>query len=156
MARALLSAVVLLASMPNCTDLYSAATHGVQAPVVTTDQRSTTAVPDPQGVRVSIVLNAQNPNAFPIQVDSVDYQVAINGTPVFAGTQEGATVDEDSSEKVTLSGVVDMHQAVFATLRSGQTVPLTVTGVAHADSPAGLAVDVSFKGTDSFVVPTLP
>jgi LEA14-like dessication related protein len=156
MVRALLSAVVLLASMPNCTDLYSAATHGVQAPVVTTDQSATTAAPDPAGVRISVVLNAQNPNAFPIQVDSVDYQVAINGTPAFAGTQEGTTVDEDSSETVTVSGVVDMHQAVFATLHPGQTVALTVTGVAHADSPAGLAVDVSFRGTDSLVVPTLP
>jgi LEA14-like dessication related protein len=147
----MLLATGLLASIPNCTDLYSIATHGLTAPVLTS--QNATATSETSGVRVTIALTAQNPNDFPISLDSVDYQVAVSGTQVFAGTQEGLTVDEDAAESVQLSGVVDVSQPVFKTFRSGQTVPFTVTGVAHVDSPAGVPIDFAFTTSDSFVVP---
>ena len=149
--RAILLATSLLASVPNCTDLYSVATHGLAAPVLTSEKAD--AGPTPAGVQVTISLTARNPNDFPIALDSVDYQVSISGTQVFTGTQEGLTVDEDASELVQLSGVVDVSQPVFKTFRSGQTVPFTVTGVAHVDSPAGVPVDFAFTTANSFVVP---
>ena len=149
--RAILLATGLLASIPNCTDLNSVATHGFTAPVLTSE--TATATSETGGVRVTISLTAQNPNAFPIALDSVDYQVSVSGTQVFTGTQEGLTVDEDSTERVQLSGVVDVSQPIFKTFRSGQTVPFTVTGVAHVDSPAGVPIDFAFTTTNSFVVP---
>jgi LEA14-like dessication related protein len=149
--RAILLATGLLASVPNCTDLYSVATHGLTAPVLTS--QNATATSETTGVRVTISLSAQNPNDFPIALDSVDYQVSVSGTQVFTGTQEGLTVDEDATEAVQLSGVVDVSQPIFKTFRSGQTVPFTVTGVAHVDSPAGVPIDFAFTTTNSFVVP---
>jgi hypothetical protein len=129
------------------------------APVVTSDADAGTAVSEDGGVRVTIVLTAQNPNDFPISVDGVDYQVAIfqagsdAGTQVFAGTQEGLTVDENATDTVTVSGLVDTSQPIFKTFRTNQTVPFVITGVAHVDSPAGVAVDFAFSANDSFVVP---
>jgi hypothetical protein len=148
---------MLLASVPNCTDLYSVATHGLSAPVLTSESPTATSVPT--GVQVSIKIQARNPNDFPISVDSVDYQVAVlpagsdAGTQVFAGTQEGLTIDEGATDTVPVSGVVDTSQPIFKTFRTGQTVPFVITGVAHVDSPAGVAVDFAFSATDSFVVP---
>jgi hypothetical protein len=129
------------------------------APVVTSDVDAGTAVSEDGGVRVTIVLAAQNPNDFPISVDSVDYQVAVltagsdAGTQVFAGTQDGLTVDENATDTVKVSGLVDTSQPIFRTFRTGQTLPLVITGVAHVDSPAGVAVDFAFSANDSFVVP---
>jgi LEA14-like dessication related protein len=155
MMRAALAVTALLASVPNCTDVYSVATHGISSPVLTS--QNATASSEPAGVRVSISLTAQNPNDFPISLDSVDYQVSVQGSQVFAGTQDGLTVDEGATETVNLSGVVDVSQAVFKTFRPRQTVPFTVTGVAHVDSPAGVPVDFAFTTSNSFVVPdTLP
>ena len=47
----------------------------------------------------------------------------------------GVTVDEQSTETVTLSGVVPITSRVAP----GSTVSYTVTGTVHADSPAGVA-----------------
>jgi LEA14-like dessication related protein len=149
--RAILLATGILASVPNCTDLYSVATHGLTAPVLTSP--TATAASEPGGVRVTIALTAQNPNDIPIALDSVDYQVAISGTQVFSGSQEGLTVDEQTTETVHLSGVVDVSQPIFKTFHGGQTVPFTVTGVAHVDSPAGVPIDFAFATNNSFVVP---
>jgi hypothetical protein len=149
--RAILLATGLLASVPNCTDLYSVATHGLTAPVLTSQKA--TAASEAGGVRVSIVLTAQNPNDIPNALDSIDYQVSISGTQVFAGSQEGLTVDEQTTETVQLSGVVDITQPIFKTFRSREPVTFTVTGVAHVDSPAGVPVDFAFTTNNSFVVP---
>ncbi|HEX4382509.1 MAG TPA: LEA type 2 family protein [Myxococcales bacterium] len=115
--------------------------------------QTATAASEAGGVRVTISLTAQNPNDFPISLDSVDYQVSVQGSQVFAGNQDGLTVDEDATETVLVSGVVDVNQPVFKTFRPGQTVPFTVTGVAHVDSPAGVPVDFAFTTNNSFVVP---
>ena len=150
--RATLAALTLLASVPNCTDLYSLATHGLSNPVITTQPSGATAVAAPGGARVTIPLLVQNPNDFPISVESVDYTVTVNGGQGFSGTQEATTVDESSTETVEVSGLVP--SATFRGLRGGQTVTFTVTGVAHADSPAGINIDVAFTAGDSFVVPS--
>jgi len=157
MMRVTIAAAMVMASVPNCTDLYSVATHGVTSPVVTADSSKVTAAADPAGnVHVTIPLTATNPNDFPISLDSVDYQVFLDATqtsPVFTGTQEGLTVDEHSTEVVKVSGVVPTSVVTSMRFTHAQTVPFTVTGVAHVDSPAGVAVDFAFTATSAFVVP---
>jgi LEA14-like dessication related protein len=156
MMRVTIAAAMVMASVPNCTDLYSVATHGLTSPVVTTDSSKVTAAADPAGVRVNIQFTATNPNDFPISLDSVDYQVFLDATqtsPVFTGTQEGLTVDEHSTEVVKVSGVVPTSVVTSMRFTHNQPVPFTVTGVAHVDSPAGVAVDFAFTATSAFVVP---
>jgi LEA14-like dessication related protein len=157
MMRATLAVTMLLASMPNCTDLYSVATHGLTTPTVTTDpQHAPFPTLDSAGLRINIPLAATNPNAFPISVDSVDYQVFLDpapAAPAFTGTQEGTTVDEQSSETVTVGGVIPLSVVTSRRFTRGQTVNFTVTGTAHVDSPAGVAIDVAFAASSSFVVP---
>jgi LEA14-like dessication related protein len=151
--RAILCSVTLLASIPNCTDLYSIATHGLSTPVVTTPS-SVTPTPDPQGLRLTIPITVQNPNDIPISIDSVDYTVTVtsggNNAPGFSGTQDAVTVDEHSTETVPLSGVIPPSTLVG--LRPGTTT-FTVNGTVHADSPAGIAIDVTFSGNGSFATP---
>jgi hypothetical protein len=157
MVRATIAATMLLASVPNCTDLYSVATHGLTAPTVTLDpQKPPFPAQDPAGIRVTIPLIATNPNTFPISVDSVDYQVLLDpspASPVFTGTQEGVTVDEHSTDALTVGGVIPTSVITSRRFTRGQIVPFTVTGTAHVDSPAGIAIDVAFTASSSFQVP---
>lgn len=151
--RATLSvALTLLASIPNCTDLYSIATHGLQTPVVTTQDAK--PAPDPAGLRLTIPITVQNPNDVPISLDSVDYTVSVtsggNTTPGFSGTQDAPTVDEHSTETVPLSGVIP--PSTLLGLRPGTTT-FVINGTVHADSPAGIAIDVTFTGSGSFTTP---
>jgi LEA14-like dessication related protein len=149
MVRAILAATMLLSSVPNCTDLYSIATHGLTAPTVTST--SATAALDPGGVRLTIVLTAQNPNDFPISMDSVDYTVSLAGAAAFEGTQEGVTIDERSTDTVTVAGVVPLSAILKAAI--AQTAAFTVTGIAHVDSPAGVSIDFHFAADGSFTLP---
>ena len=84
MVRTSLAVCLLLASAPSCPDLYSLATHGFSVPTVSA--ANATAALDTAGLRVTVQFTAANPNPFPIALTSVDYQVALQGQPVFAGT----------------------------------------------------------------------
>ncbi|HEY2031031.1 MAG TPA: LEA type 2 family protein [Myxococcales bacterium] len=145
--------MTLLASIPNCTDLYSIATHGLNTPVVNT-QQSASVAPDPGGLRLTIPITVQNPNDIPIALDSVDYTVSVTSggstAPGFSGSQDAVTVDEHSSETVELSGVIP--PSTLLGLRPGTTT-YTISGTVHADSPAGIAIDVTFTGGGSFSTP---
>jgi hypothetical protein len=153
MLRVTLLATVLLASAPSCPDLYSLATHGFSQPTVTNSGANATAVSG--GIQVSIALSATNPNQFPITLDSVDYTVSMNDSQVFTGTQSGLTVGENSSGSLTVSGVVSSSQPGFQQLRPGQSVPYTIAGTAHFDSPAGVPVEVGFQVDGSVTVPSV-
>jgi LEA14-like dessication related protein len=156
MVRATLAATMLLASVPNCTDLYSLATHGLNQPVVTA-QSGATATPAGSNASVTIPLLVNNPNDFPISVDSVDYAVTFSTPCVFpapatqtgtgfSGTQEGVTVDEQTEEVVTIRQTIPL--SAFPTTATG--LNYTICGVAHADSPAGVQIDVAFSATSTF------
>ena len=155
MVRASLAVSVLLASAPSCPDLYSLATHGFEVP--TLDGATATALPAPGGLLVTVAFTATNPNPYPIQLSSVDYQVALLGHTVFTGTQQDPSVPEHGKSTLDLIGIVDPRDPAYASLRPGQVQTYTITGTAHVESPAGVPVDVDFEGTGSFVVPaTLP
>jgi len=155
MLRVSLAVCVLLASVPSCPDLYSLATHGFTVPTV--DGATATAAVDPAGLRVTVAFTATNPNPFPITLSAVDYTVSMQGTTVFTGTQNDPSVPEHGSSKLDLSGVINIADPVYRTLRPGQSSSYTISGTAHVDSPAGVPVDVEFEGAGSFIVPgTLP
>ena len=155
MLRVSLAVCVLLASAPSCPDLYSLATHGFTVPTV--DGATATAAVDPAGLRVTVAFTATNPNPFPITLSAVDYTVSMQGTTVFTGTQNDPSVPEHGSSKLDLSGVINIADPVYRTLRPGQSSSYTISGTAHVDSPAGVPVDVEFEGAGSFIVPgTLP
>jgi len=148
MVRASLLVSVLMAAAPSCPDLYSLATHGFTAPTV--DMTKATAAPDPAGLRVFVSLTAVNPNPYPISLSGVDYQVAVQGAVVLAGTEPALEVPESGGQStVQFSGVIPT-----AGLAPGQTVVYTVSGAAHLDSPAGVPVDVEFSDHGTFVVPS--
>src|SRR5438067_2012480 len=112
---------------------------------------------DPAGLRVTVAFTATNPNPFPITLSAVDYTVSMQGTTVFTGTQNDPSVPEHGSSKLDLSGVINIADPVYRTLRPGQSSSYTISGTAHVDSPAGVPVDVEFEGAGSFIVPgTLP
>jgi hypothetical protein len=69
----------------------------------------------------------------------------------FSGTQEGVTVDEETEEVVTIQQTIPL--SAFPTTATG--LSYTICGVAHADSPAGLQIDVSFSATSTFTVGNL-
>lgn len=155
MMRATLAVAALLASAPNCPDLYSIAAHGFTVP--TLEARNAAAAPDGAGVQLSIDLGAHNPNPFPIEVSGVDYDLAIEGTPAFSGSQQGITVAEKGDGGLPLRGVLATSSPAFQHLRPGQTVRYALTGTAHVASPAGIPVDVQYSTGGSFLVPsTLP
>jgi len=155
MLRVSLAVCVLLASAPSCPDLYSLATHGFTVPTV--DGATATAAVDPAGLRVTVAFTATNPNPFPITLSAVDYTVSMQGTTVFTGTQNDPSVPEHGSSKLDLSGVINIADPVYRTLRPGQSSSYTISGTAHVDSPAGVPVDVEFEGAGAFMVPgTLP
>ena len=145
-------AVCFLLAAPSCPDLYSLATHGFVVP--TLDAPTGTATPDPAGVRVDIKLSADNPNPFPLSMSGVDYTVALQGTPVFAGSAADPELPEHASGTVDLIGVVDATSPTYRGLRPGQTVPYTIGGTAHVSSPAGVPIDVEFDLKGTFVVPS--
>lgn len=149
--RAPLAACVLLASVPNCPDLYALATHGFEAPTV--DAMSATAALDPAGLRVRIRFVAHNPNPYPIALTSVDYQVSLQGEPAFAGSQADPAVPEHGEATLHLDGLLEFRSAAYRSLRPGQTATYAITGTAHIDSPAGVPADVEFEQDGSFVVP---
>ena len=150
MVRVALAA--LLASVPNCPDLYSVATHGFEVPSL--DGATATAAPDPAGLRVTVAFTATNRNPYPITLSSVDYQVALQGTTAFAGTQLDPSVPQNGSSRLDLVGVIDPANPVYRTMQPGQSQPYTITGTAHVDSPAGVPIDVEFQGDGTFIVPT--
>jgi hypothetical protein len=155
MLRATLAAAFLLGSAPSCPDLYSVATHGFTMPALATE--GATAVPDARGLNVAISFVTRNPNPFPIEVSGVDFQVALNGTLVFAGSRDGVRVAENGSGVVDLRGALPSGSPVFRQLQQlqpGATQIYLVTGIAHVASPAGIPVDVDFSTTGSFVVPS--
>lgn len=152
MVRASLAVCALLASAPSCPDLYSLATHGFSVPTV--DAATATAVVDPAGLRVVVQFTATNPNPFPISLQSVDYQVSLQGNPVFAGTQADPEVPEHGQKALSLSGVISPSSAGYRTLRPGQTAAYAILGTAHVKSPAGVPVDVEFDGNGTFLVPS--
>ena len=155
MVRVSLAVCLLLASVPSCPDLYSLATHGFTVPTV--DGATATAAVDPAGLRVTVAFTATNPNPFPITLSAVDYTVSMQGTTVFTGTQNDPSVPEHGSSKLDLSGVINIADPVYRTLRPGQSSSYTISGTAHVQSPAGVPVDVEFEGAGSFIVPgTLP
>lgn len=152
MLRATLAAAFLLGSAPSCPDLYAVATHGFSMPAFATDRA--TALPDARGLNVAISFVARNPNPFPIEVSGVDFQVALNGSPVFAGSRDGVRVAENGSGAVDLRGSLPTSSPVFRQLQPGSMQSYLVTGIAHVASPAGIPVDVEFSTSGSFVVPT--
>ena len=155
MVRVSLAVCLLLASVPSCPDLYSLATHGFTVPTV--DGATATAAVDPAGLRVTVAFTATNPNPFPITLSAVDYTVAMQGKTVFTGTQNDPSVPEHGSSKLDLSGVINIADPIYRTLRPGQSTSYTISGTAHVESPAGVPVDVEFEGAGSFIVPgTLP
>lgn len=140
MVRATVAAAMLLASVPNCTDLYSLATHGLTQPTVTGNE---TALPQPDGtVVVSVTFTIDNPNDVPFVLDSLDYRGTAAGATLCSGTQDGVTIDEHSQETVTANCVISAASVPQA--QAGQTVQLQVVGTAHFDSPAGIPIDVDF------------
>lgn len=152
MLRATLAAAFLLGSAPSCPDLYSVATHGFTMPALATE--GATAVPDARGLNVAISFVARNPNPFPIEVSGIDFQVALNGSLVFAGTRDGVRVAENGSGAVDLRGSLPTSSPIFRQLQPGATQSYLVTGIAHVASPAGIPVDVDFSTAGSFVVPS--
>jgi hypothetical protein len=144
---------VLLASAPSCPDLYSIATHGFDVPTVTASSAS--AFPDPGGIAVTVDFTAHNPNAFPISLSGVDYQISLQGAPVFDGTQGAFEVPAQGDGKQDLKGVISRALPVYGTLIPNQTATYNITGTAHVDSPAGVPVDVDFAQDGSFVVPAV-
>lgn len=149
--RASLAACALLASAPSCPDLYSLATHGFSVP--TLDASTATAAVDPAGLRVRVQLIAHNPNPYPIALTGVDYQVSLQGQPVFSGTQADPAVPEHGQKTLGLEGVIDLRSAAYRSLRTGQPASYAIAGTAHIDSPAGVPLDVEFESDGSFVVP---
>ena len=155
MVRTTFAVCVLLASAPSCPDLYSLATHGFSVPTVSV--ADATAALDPAGLRVTVQFTAVNPNPFPITLSSVDYQVALQGQPVFAGTQADPEVPEHGQSVLGLQGVISAASPGYRALRPGQSATYAITGTAHVKSPAGVPVDVEFGATGAFVAPsTLP
>jgi hypothetical protein len=153
MLRATAVCICLIASTPSCPDLYALATHGFTEPALH-DEGATAAPAGLSGVLLSITISANNPNAFAITLDAVDYSVALDGDVVFTGTQDGLTVDAGGSGKLTASGVVSVTQPVFARLQPGMQVPYVISGTAHFESPAGVPVDVEFSLIGSVMVPS--
>lgn len=150
MVRASLVAV-LLASAPNCPDLYSVAAHGFAVPTLTA--RTASAVAAAGGAQVTVDLGAHNPNPYPIEVTGVDFDVAVEGTPAYSGSQQGLTVAQQADSGVQLGGLLPFASPAFKNLRPGQTAHYALTGTAHVASPAGVPVDVEFTTGGTFVVP---
>ena len=151
MVRTSLAVCLLLASAPSCPDLYSLATHGFSVPTVSA--ANATAALDTAGLRVTVQFTAANPNPFPIALTSVDYQVALQGQPVFAGTQSDPQVPEHGQSVLGLAGVISAASSGYRALRPGQSASYAITGTAHVASPAGVPVDVEFDAAGAFVVP---
>ena len=142
---------LLLASAPSCPDLYSLATHGFSVPTVSA--ANATAALDPAGLRVTVQFTAANPNPFPIALTSVDYQVALQGQPVFAGMQSDPQVPEHGQSVLELKGVISSASPGYRSLRPGQSASYAITGTAHVASPAGVPVDVEFEAAGSLLLP---
>ncbi|MGE5049457.1 MAG: LEA type 2 family protein [Deltaproteobacteria bacterium] len=151
MIRASLLLSVVLASAPSCPDLYSAGTHGFDVPTVQVS--GTNALPDPGGVAVTVDFTAHNPNAFPISVSGIDYQVALQGSPVLDGAQTAFDVPARGDATPQLKGVISRTLPAYRSLVAGQTASYTISGTVHVDSPAGVPVDVDFAQNGSFLVP---
>jgi LEA14-like dessication related protein len=151
MIRSSLAVCLLLAAAPSCPDLFSIATHGFAVP--TLEAVGATPAPDPQGLRLTIVFSAKNPNPFPLSVSGVDYQVSVQGEQVFAGSQAGLGISEHGEGSFNLAGVVAASSTVFRSLRPGMSSSYTVAGAAHVNTPAGVPVDVEFESTRGFIVP---
>lgn len=153
MMRVSLALAALLASAPSCPDLYSLAAHGFTVP--TFSARNASAVPVGSGLQVTVDVGAHNPNPFPIDVTSVDYDLALDGTPALSGSQQGVTVAQQEDGGLQLGGLLATNSAVFRNLRPGQTVHYLLTGTARVASPAGVPVDVEFSTGGAVVVPQI-
>jgi len=151
MVRASLAVCCLLASAPSCPDLYSIATHGFAVPTV--DAATATSAIDPRGLRVTSRFTVHNPNSYPITLSGVDFQLSLQGQPVFAGMQADPSVPELGQATMLLTGVIPSSSAAYRTLRAGGTESYQLAGTAHVASPAGVPVDVEFAADGSFIVP---
>ena len=151
MLRTQLAVCLLLASAPRCADLFSLAANGFSVP--TLEAKGAAGTPDPGGMRVAIDFAATNPNKFPLTLDSVDYQVLVEGEQVFAGTQDGLTVSQKGAATVNVQGVVPLSAPVLKKLHAGDTAGYTLQGTVHVETPAGVPADVEFATSGTFVVP---
>src|SRR3954454_14051123 len=125
MIRAPLALCALLASAPSCPDLYSVATHGFDVPTVQVSR--TSALPDPGGVAVAVDFTAHNPNSFPISISGVDYQVALQGSPVLDGAQTAFDVPGQGEATPQLKGVISRTLPAYRSLVAGQTAAYTIS-----------------------------
>jgi late embryogenesis abundant protein len=151
MLRAPVAFLVLLASPPSCPDLYSVAEHGFDLPTLQVSR--TGAVPDPGGVALTVDFTAHNPNAFPLFVSGVDYQVSLQGSPALDGGQGPFEVPGQGEATPRLEGVISRTSPAFGSLIAGETAAYTISGTVHLDSPAGVPLDLDFAQDGSFVVP---
>ena len=151
MLRTSLAVFLLLGAAPSCPDLYSVAAHGFVVP--TLSARGALGAPAQGGLRVTVDFAADNPNNFPLTVSGVDYALAVEGTPVFAGSRDGVRVQEHGTGALELSGVIDTQSGVLRRLRPGQSAAYLLTGTVHVATPAGVPVDVEFSTPGAFLVP---
>ncbi len=151
MVRVSLAVAALLASAPNCPDLYSLAAHGFTNPTLAA--RNASAVPVGSDLQVTIDVGAHNPNPYPIEVTAVDYDLSLDGAPAFSGSQQGVTVAQQGDGGLHLGGRLAINSAIVRNLRPGQTVRYLLSGLAHVASPAGLPVDVAYSTGGAFVIP---
>ena len=152
MLRLSIAVAALIASAPNCSDLYSVGAHGFSVPAISA--RGGSATPDPSGLRVQIDFTAHNPNAFPISLSGVDYDFSVEGQPVFSGSQSGVSVAENADGTVLLRGLLPRTSPAFQGLRPGTSAHYLLSGTAHIDTPAGVPLDVEFSAPGVFVVPS--
>jgi hypothetical protein len=142
MARAILAATMLLASVPNCTDLYSIATHGLTQPSVTGTETPPQLQPD-GSVLVTVTFTVDNPNDVPFVLDRLDYQGNAGTATLCTGTEQGVTIDGHSQQTIAAPCLISPASAPPGL--SGTTVQLQVVGTALFDSPAGIPIDVDFS-----------
>lgn len=153
MLRASLLAAAILAAAPNCTDLYSVGAHGFQIPKLAVQS----ARADQVGQAFQVVLDFQthNPNPYPLTVSSVDYQVTLQGVPIFSGSKPGLSVEGTSDGSVMLTGEVPFASPALTGLTPGKSATYVLSGTLHVDSPAGVPVDVDYSTSGIFLVPAL-
>jgi hypothetical protein len=154
--RAIAAAAVLLASAPECADLYSVAARGFTAPEV--EVSSAGATRSGEQLHVELHFAAKNKNNFPLTVSSVDYRVELAGLPAYGGNQPGVTVAENASGALVFAGSLGWGNArpVLERLRGEATTTYRLVGTVHCESPAGVPVDVEFDTTGDVQVPELP
>lgn len=152
MVRLSFAIAALVGSAPSCPDLYSIGAHGFAVPTISA--RGGSGTTEASGLRVQVDFAAHNPNAFPISLSGVDYDLSIEGEPAFSGSQAGVSVAENADGTVALRGLLSRTSPAFQGLRPGATAHYLLSGTVHVDTPAGVPVDVEFSTPGVFVVPS--